>query len=345
MLEKPRVLIIGCGGIGGVTAAHLAAEDNAHLRVLSSNPEITHAVKTNGLQGGGIPTGTPIQISSEMPKGPFDFIFLATQPTEIASAATQCLDQLAPDGAMVVLANGLCEQRVAKVCGEDRVIGGIVAFGASTHGPGIIERTSKGGITLGRLDGRDDPRLDTLAALLKPVGPIKLTHNLQGARFSKLTLNCAVTGLSTVTGSRLGALLAEAGTRNLALNIMREAVAVSRAAQVCLEPIGGTFDLDWLANPDAASDGPHHWCRHGMLMVVGFKYRKLRSSMLRAIAAGRLPAVGFVNGEVSRLGSLHDIPTPLNHAVTQLIHRIAEGELVPSTTHLQALAAIHGHQA
>jgi 2-dehydropantoate 2-reductase len=347
MSGKPRVLIMGCGGIGGVVAAHLARMQDTALHVVSSNPDITTVVAREGLTLTGTAPAFTVHppISSEVPSGPFDFILLATQPTQIEEAAGQSLNALAKDGAMVVLANGLCEQRVAAVCGDHRVFGGIVSFGATAGAPGHVERTSSGGITIGRLDGKDDARLDLLAAVLSAVGPILLTHNLHGARFSKLALNCAVTGLGTIAGTHLGALLSDASTRNTALSIMREAVAVAQAEAITLEPIGGTFDLDWLANPYGAWSGPSHWVRHGMLMAVGFKYKKLRSSMLRAIARGRTPAVDFVNGEVARLGKSHGVPTPINRAVTDIIHRIGTGELSPSPAHLHALAVIRSNQA
>ena len=74
-----------------------------------------------------------------------------------------------------------------------------------------------------------------------------------------------------------------------------------------------------------------------MLLLVGFKYRKLRSSMLRAIERGRPPAVDFLNGEVVAMGETHGIPTPVNAALTDLIHQIASGDASPSPQHLKDL--------
>jgi 2-dehydropantoate 2-reductase len=347
MNEKPRILIMGCGGIGGVLAGCLAADNTAQLQVVSSNPNITTAIQDGGLEviAAHASSVSHISISVDLPPGPFDFILLATQPTQIEDAARQSLASLRTDGSMVVLANGLCEQRVAAICGPQRVIGAIVSFGATVRGHNRVERTSSGGITLGHIDGPKTPKLDSLATLLAGVGTIVITDNLQGARFSKLALNCAVTGLGTLTGATLGHLLTNANTRNLALDIMKETVGVSQAAGVKLEPIGGTFDLNWLADPKANARGPSHWLRHLLLLMVGFKYRKLRSSMLRAIAKGRVPSVDFVNGEVATLGRRHDVSVPLNREITSMIHRIGTGKLQPDIGHLNTLQAIRTHRA
>ena len=70
--------------------------------------------------------------------------------------------------------------------------------------PGLYDRTAAGGFTLGRIAGPPDADLRELAALLEAVGPVELTDNLLGARWSKLALNCAVSSLGTIGGERLG---------------------------------------------------------------------------------------------------------------------------------------------
>ena len=75
---------------------------------------------------------------------------LATQPPQVEEAARTALPPLADDGAMVVLQNGLCEERIARIAGAERVIGAIVAWGASMLEPGVYDRTSAGGFRVGR---------------------------------------------------------------------------------------------------------------------------------------------------------------------------------------------------
>ena len=339
MGTKPNVLVIACGGIGGTIATHLAAAETCTLTVLSTNTDVVAAVQEHGFRLSGV--GPSIEargtIVSEIPEDTFDFILLATQPPQVEEAVRNAVHTLADNGAMVVLQNGLCEDRVAKICGSERTFGGIVTFGGSTDGPGEFRRTSRGGILLGRMDGKKDPRLDVLAGVLDPVAEIGQTHNLLGARFSKLAMNCSVSSLGTVAGVRLGEALSNRVARNLALGIMREAVAVSRAESVTLERLNGTFDLNWLADPDAQTHGVGHWARHLVVMGAGIKYRKLRSSMLRAIEKGRPPAIEFLNGEIVTRGAEHGIPVPVNAAVRDLVHKIAQGETSPSPTHFDAI--------
>lgn len=339
MTEKTRIWIVGCGGIGGVFAAHLADHPAVDLTVISRNPQIAEAVRVSGLQVGGTEPTRVVQLDvrTEIPEDAVDFVLLATQPPAVEEAVESLHARLSADGAIVVLQNGLCEDRVAKIVGADRVLGGIVTFGASTSGPGEVVRTSAGGVVLGGLGDDLDPRLAHLAALLQSIGPVTTTTNLVGARFSKLALNCAVSSLGTVAGTTLGTLLGQTIARNLALSIMRETVAVARAEGVTLEPVVGPLRLSWLANPDGGMTGPSHWARHLLLMVVGLKYRRLRSSMLRAIERGRPPAIDFLNGEVIARGARLGVPTPLNSAVTGLVRDIAAGRTTPALENLGSL--------
>src|SRR5262249_375795 len=170
---------------------------------------------------------------------PFDYVRLATQPPQVEEAARRTLPFLAPTGAMVCFQNGLCEERIAAIAGASRTIGAIVTWGATMVEPGIYDRTSAGGFVLVRLDGSVDQQLDGLGRLLECIGPSTITHNLTGARWSKLAINCAISSLGTVGGDRLGPLLRHRFVRRLALEIMSEAVLVARRVGVRLEKVAG----------------------------------------------------------------------------------------------------------
>ena len=340
MAKKSRVLIVGCGGIGGVLAHHLARRSDVELHVVSRNSEITTTIQQTGLHLRGTEDGgaAEVPISTRIPETSFDFVLLATQPPAVVAAAQEAAGHLRSQGAVVVLQNGLCEDAVAAEVGRERVLGGIVTFGASAAEPGVVTRTSRGGIILGSLVGPEDSRMHHLASLLSTVGPITTTPNLIGARFAKLALNCAVSTLGTVAGTSLGALLMSATARNLALEIMRETLRVARADGVVIEDVVGPLRMQWLADPDAPAEGVGHWCRHGLLLMVGLKYRRLRSSMLRAIERGRPPAVGFLNGEVVNRGLRLGVPTPTNAAAIEAVDAIAGGRAQPSMALLRGLA-------
>lgn len=322
-----RVLVVGCGGIGGTVLAHLA-ELGVDAHGLSRNHEVVRAAGANGLRLVGESEARTVRapIHSRVPAGQsFDYVLLATQPTDVEAAAGQVAEVLAPEGRVVCFQNGLCEARVAEVLGRpDAVLGGIIAWGATMVEPAVYDKTSSGGFVLGRHDGQPDAALDTLATWFESIGPVQRTDNLRGARWSKLALNCVVSSLGTLNGSRLGAVVRQRTARRLALEIITEVVAVAQRAQVRLEKVSGTLDLEWMAlKPEERTRSLAS--KHGMLMAVGLRYRRLYSSMLRAIQKGRRPAIDFLNGEVVRWGGRVEVPVPVNQAVVDAVWDIANG--------------------
>src|SRR6185312_14727667 len=171
-----------------------------------------------------------------------------------------------------------------------------------------------------------DARIDELARILEAVGPTTTSANLAGARWSKLAINCAISSLGTLGGDRLGVLMRHRHVRRLALEIMTETVLVARALGVRLEKVAGTLDLDWIALTDAervVSGSTGLFAKHALLLAVGARYRRLRSSMLAAIERGRPPAIEFLNGEIIERGRTLGIPTPINAAVREQVLAIA----------------------
>jgi 2-dehydropantoate 2-reductase len=272
-------------------------------------------------------------------------------PNRLDAAAAAALPLLADDGVFVPLSNGLPEEHLVARYGDARVVGAIVAFGGSQQGPGIVEQTSEGGFTVGRLSGAVDDGVRQVATLLSPLDPAgavgalvgdggNLTTNLRGARFSKLAINCAISSLGTIGGDRLGALMRHRFVRRLCLEVMTETVQVALRLGVQLEKLSNTIDLEWLALDDderAVAGSPGLLAKHTVLLAVGARYRRLRSSMLAAIERGRAPPIDELNGEVVRLAGTVGVDVPLNRAVVGTVRAIARGERRPALATLRDL--------
>lgn len=328
---EPRVLIVGAGGIGGVLGYSLSAS-GVRPTVLTSNERVAETIRRRGFRlagDGGARSFSPEAVLTEAPPpATFDWVLLAVQPPQVVAAARAALPALSARGQLVCLQNGLCEERVAALSGSARVVGAVVAWGASMVEPGVYERTSEGGFSLGVLSGGDSSRLAELSRLLAGVGKVTITDNLLGVRWSKLAINCAVSTLGTLGGARLGKLLKLRFVRRLALEIVTEAVLVARAEGVRLEKVAGTVDLDWLSLERAERRAPSValLTKHALMLAVGARYRRMRSSMLGALERGREPAVDFLNGEVVGRAAGHALTVPVNARARDMVWAVARGE-------------------
>ena len=87
----------------------------------------------------------------EVPDETFDLVILATQPTDVETAARQVAARSWRKWCCSRPPNGLCEERVARVLEDrDRVIGAVVAWGGRMLEPGLYDRV-EWGMTVGGL--------------------------------------------------------------------------------------------------------------------------------------------------------------------------------------------------
>ena len=341
--KNPRVLVVGSGAIGGTITAHLL-DAGVDVVPVVTNPRTKQALLQSGFRLQGHTAlkhvDCPLLIDSvQQAEGEFEAVLLAVQPPQVEEAAAAAASRLSQDGALVCFQNGLCEERVERFVGRHRVIGGVVAWGASMPEPGLFDKTSSGGFTLGQIDGERSQRLEQVAELLTAVGPVDITSNLLGARWSKLGLNCAVSTLGTLGGQHLGGILVRTFVRRLGIEIVTETVRTAEASGVTLERVATAADIRRFAlgTSSGRSSRAGLLLRHAMLLAVGARYRRLRSSMLQAIERGRPPAVDFLNGEVVSRAKRYGVEVPVNRRAQELVWEIARGERKPGLHTLRAL--------
>jgi 2-dehydropantoate 2-reductase len=339
---------MGCGAIGGALAAALL-EHGHNVTIVTRNEAISETLTTEGLRV-ITPQGThvlPAKVCAgacpglDDVSGPFDIVLMAMKATHVVDAARDAVDRLAPDGVVVTLQNGIVEDSVAAIVGQRRVIGAIVGWGASMHAPGTYEVTSRGETIIGELDGSVTDRVEALKTILDAAAPTEISANIYGALWSKLAINCVVTTLGALTGLRLGEMLRKARVRKLALGIISEVVDTARSQGVTLEPVSGTLDLEALYLPPDRRDVGFTidmLPKHAIMMIVGLKFRKLRSSMLQSMERGRPPEIDYMNGYVVERAQQSGVATPLNSALVEMVWAIAAGKNRSRPENLDQLA-------
>lgn len=348
---NPRILLMGCGAVGGVLAGGLIHAGHK-VEIVTHNPEISKAIAEEGLRlttPAGLRTLPAAVCADACPDldavtGPFDIILLAMKATEVEDAAREIRPQLGPETVVVTLQNGIVEDRVRAILndGADRtpVIGAIVGWGATMHAPGIYEMTSAGKTTIGELDGAIIDRLQLVRAALDSAVPTVMTDNIYGALWSKLAINAVVTTLGAVSGQRLGQMLRRAAVRRLALAVISEVLDVAAALDIDLQPVAETLDLHRLYQ------SPHQRMRrllpnalpkHLIMYAVGLKFRRLKSSMLQSLERGREPEIAFMNGYVVDRAREVGVPVPINAALTEMVLEIAAGKRQSEPRNLHAL--------
>ena len=127
--ESERVLLLGCGAVGGVIAGGLLRAGRP-LSIVTHNDEIAQAINRDGLRlttpEGQWTLPATAHVCLGDARGPFDAVYLAMKATAVEQAAQAVGGRLSAEGYVVTLQNGVVEDRVGDVLGRDRVVGALV---------------------------------------------------------------------------------------------------------------------------------------------------------------------------------------------------------------------------
>jgi 2-dehydropantoate 2-reductase len=105
--------------------------------------------------------------------------------------------------------------------------------------------------------------------------------------------------------------------------IVRECMAVADAMNIKVEPVIGTIDYYKFLS---GSTYIANFKRHLLLRIMGLKYKRARSSSLTSLMRGKPTEIDYLNGFVMMRGREHNIPTPANNIIVDLVKDIEQGK-------------------
>lgn len=332
---EARIAIYGAGAMGTVLGVLLKKGGLSNVDLVTRNEAHVNGMRTQGAtvvcEADGVEINEKVNaiLPAEM-QGQYDVIFLMTKQRYNAETLTALLPYLKEDGAVCTTQNGLPEPSVAAIVGKKRTYGAATSYGATFIGGGKMALTSKleaMSIEFGGYEN-DGEKADLIADILSYAGKasgnehfVKKSENLLGARWSKLSINAAFSGLSVVTGLTFGEVAKKKKTRKLALGILRECMDVAKATGVTLAPMQG-HDMEKMLG------GRTPLKRFIAYLVLPFamkKHKKLVSGMLKDVQNGKKCEIDFIDGVVSKEGVRVGVETPLCDKVVEIVHGIENG--------------------
>jgi 2-dehydropantoate 2-reductase len=229
--------IVGTGALGGFYGARLQkAGFEVHFLLRSDYDRVKkHGLIIESPEGDfTLPQVRAYRDANKMLK--CDVVILALKTTQ-----NHCLPKVLPpllkdNSIVLVLQNGLdTEPEVAKIVGDDRVIGGLCFLCSYKVSPGHICHLDYGTITLGEY-ARDyqaigiTHRMHQIASDFKRAGiPMKMSEDLLLSRWKKLVWNIPYNALSVILDARTDELMANPDTLALVEEIMAEVIAGAKS--------------------------------------------------------------------------------------------------------------------
>jgi 2-dehydropantoate 2-reductase len=301
---QPRIGIVGPGAMGCLLGGLLALS-GVEVWMLCRRPEQADRIARQGLvvEEVGSERRAAVQATADPRQAaPLDLLIVMVKAYATEEAARAACPALGRSSWVLTLQNGLGNaEALVRVLGSDRVLAGVSSQGATLLAPGRVHHAGFGPTTVTDLRGGATERARWVASLLSRASvPTEVAPDLAPILWSKLVANTAINPLTALTGRRNGELL-EGPVAQLLEGLALETATVARAAGVTLPFEDPAEHVRAIARATSAN----------------------RSSMLQDVEAGRQTEIGALNEAVVAAGRRLGLPTPLNAAVSTLIHALA----------------------
>jgi 2-dehydropantoate 2-reductase len=313
-------------------------------------PEHIESIKHNGIHLSGTQGEHTVRVKAlhlhevqNLHKQPVDIAFICTKSYDTEWATMMIKQYLAPTGFVVSLQNSINEERIASIVGWGKTVGCIAStIGVDAYKAGHVMRTQQpGGSTytifrVGEVHGRITPRIEEVAEMLRTIDSVKVTTNLWGERWTKLTMNSMGNGISACTGLNSKGMTELEAPRRLSIRLGGEAIRVGQALGYELESIRGMPHEKWIR---AGEGDPAALEEVEGVMLAGMKRMtdEGRPSTGQDMLKGRRTEIEFINGLVAAKGQEVGIPAPTHAALVQVVQRVERGEIDASPDNIQGI--------
>ena len=330
-----KIAIYGAGSLGVVLGAFLnkAGLDAA---LVNHTKEQVDALNFSGARvTGGVEMTVPVRafLPEDMGDG-YELILLMTKQLDNPGTALFLKDRLSPSGVVCTLQNGLPEEELISILGKDHVMGCTVSWGATLEAPGVSRLTSDPNsmtFGLGPAEGPWNNKCAMVQGVLEKMCPVEKVADLKSARWSKLLINAAFSGVGTVIGGTFGDAAKDPLSRKICLEVIQECIRAGHASGVEFAPVQGNdiVKLLYWKNPVKKR------MALTILPIAIKKHAAIEPSMLQDLKKGKKCEINAINGAVCAAGRKAGVPTPVNDRIVDIITRMEQGELRPGKDNLQ----------
>lgn len=295
-----RIAVVGCGAMGSIYAARLAAGGNEVLAVTRTAAQ-ADAINREGLTVSG-PDGdlvADIRASDAVPTDPVDLVVVAVKASAVPVIAAS-IGGLVGDGTVVLaLQNGLgsTDELAAHVDPDQLAIGIASGFGASSIGPAHVQHEAMRAVRFGPHAGLSHERVAAVADVWRSAGfDAEGVDDIAAMQWRKLICNVAYSAPCALTGMTVGQVLGHEHMGAVSRAAATEAwhVAMARGMAIDVDPVELVTDFG-ARMPDA------------------------RPSALQDLEAGRVSEIAVINGAVPREAAKVGMDAPVNATLTALV--------------------------
>lgn len=304
----PRVAIAGAGAVGGYFGGMLARAGAPVMMI--GRAAFVEAVKKNGLFLDTVQFKESVRVEASADLKDIrgaEIVLFCVKTTDNSATARELAPLLAPGAMVVSMQNGVDNVEQIRAASGIEALPAVVYVAASVPKPGTVKHAGRGDLVIGPRSAQTE----RVAATFDRAGVgCRISENIEGELWTKLTWNCALNAISALGRAQYGQISASGEARKLVETAVFEILAVARAAGV--HPPG-------FEDPQVALAGA---------FKIATQLAEAYSSTAQDLMRGKRTEIDSLNGYISRRGAELGVATPVNQALYTLV-KLAEN---PPTT-------------
>ena len=301
-----NVLICGIGAIGSIYAKAIQKYDNNSLKILVDKERLKRYTENPTVFN-----GKELNLNYILPENQdfkADLIIIATKFDGLDDALNNIKNFVKDDTIILSLLNGVTsEWLIAEKYGREKLLYSYFIGHSAVREGRTITHDGINTIVYGSENSNDTTNVERVKEFFDRVGinyfiPNDILHSL----WIKFMLNVAANQTTAILGLTFGELLENPKAMNFVRNILKEVQSIAKA-----EGIKNTETMieETIANLNT-------------MIPQG------KTSMLQDVQAGRKTEVDMFAGTVIQLGLKHNIETPYNNILKELIDIIYEKQQI-----------------
>jgi 2-dehydropantoate 2-reductase len=299
-----RIAVIGCGAMGSIYAAKLAAAGNDVVAIDSDQASINQIAR-HGLRvtGPGSDQVVPLRASTVAPAEMMDLVVLAVKAADVTPGARQALPMLGASTPVLTIQNGLgSAQTVAGIVGDRRVAVGIASgFGAARIAPGHVHHNAMRAMRFGAYSSLPYATVESIARAWTDAGfDAAAVTDIAAMQWEKLMCNVAYSAPCALSGMTVGQVMDDPEMGPVSRAAATEAWTVARASAIAItvtDPVAHVRDF-------------------------AAHMRDAKPSALLDHEARRVSEIDVINGAVPRQGARVGVEAPVNATLTAVVKSI-----------------------
>lgn len=289
-----HIVVMGSGGVGGYFGARLQQAGN-RVSFIARGRHLA-ALQSDGLTVKSSLGDAQLKVRAfQDPReaGSADVVLFAVKLWDTESAAEQIK---AVGGYVIPFQNGVESiERLGKVLGRERVMGGSAYIATRIASPGVIEHTgAMARMRFGAVVPAQRPTAQAVHAACQKAGiNAELTDDIVLVNWEKFVFLVAVSGTTALARAPLGIVRSDADLRWMFEQAMRETWTLARKRGI---RIAEDFVEKQMAFLDTLP-------------------AEMRASMLHDLEAGNRLEAPWLCGAVVRMSAEHGLEAPVNRAI------------------------------